>query len=94
MYFEVWLPSTQQRLIYLRLLALADQHEFLMHSILAFSASHLAWITGSPATENLAFHHRGAALKGLQEAIPFFFREISDAILGASLVLSLQATDW
>lgn len=55
---------------------------------------HLAFLTNCPAVGNMAYEHRGAALKGLQEAISTFSRETSDAILAASLVLSWQATDW
>lgn len=55
---------------------------------------HFAYMTGCPAVGNMAYEHRGIALKGLQEAIDTFSRETSDAILAASLVLSWQATDW
>ncbi len=65
-----------------------------MHSLLALSASHLAWLTGCPLTSNMAFEHRGLALKGLHEAIGSFLRENSDAVLAASLLLSWQATKW
>jgi hypothetical protein len=69
-------------------------HRYVLHSLLAFSAMHLAYLTGCPAVGNMAYEHRGVALKGLQEAISTFSRETSDAILAASLVLSWQATDW
>lgn len=62
--------------------------------MLAFSAMHVAYLTGCPAVGNMAYEHRGVALSGLQEAIGSFSRENSDAILAASLVLSWQATDW
>jgi hypothetical protein len=65
-----------------------------MSSILALSATHLAWITESQETDNLAYHHRGIALKGLHEAIGAFSRENCDAILAASMLLSWQATEW
>jgi hypothetical protein len=65
-----------------------------MSSILALSATHLAWITESQETDNLAYHHRGVALKGLHEAIGTFSRENCDAILAASMLLSWQATEW
>ncbi|TPX08761.1 uncharacterized protein E0L32_009823 [Thyridium curvatum] len=67
---------------------------YVMHSLLAFSAMHLAFLTDCPLVGNMAYEHRGIALKGLQEAIGTFSRETSDAILAASLVLSWQATDW
>ncbi|KAL2131334.1 hypothetical protein VTI74DRAFT_5258 [Chaetomium olivicolor] len=69
-------------------------HSYVLHALLAFSAMHLAYLTGCPAVGNMAYEHRGVALKGLQEAISTFSRETSDAILAASLVLSWQATDW
>ena len=65
-----------------------------MHSLLALSASHLAWLTGCPLAANIAFEHRGVALKGLHEAIGSFVRGNSDAVLAASLLLSWQATEW
>jgi len=65
-----------------------------MHALLAFSAMHIAFLTGCPLVGSLAYEHKGIALKGLQEAISTFSRETSDAILAASLVLSWQATDW
>jgi len=65
-----------------------------MSAVLALSASHLAWKTKSPDTENLACYHRGVALKGLHEAIGAFSRENSEAILAASMLLSWQATEW
>ncbi|KAG8528839.1 uncharacterized protein KY384_006528 [Bacidia gigantensis] len=69
-------------------------YSFATHSILAFSATHMAWITRSPETNNLAYHHRGIALKGLQEAIGNFSEDNSDAALAASILLSWQASDW
>jgi hypothetical protein len=55
---------------------------------------HLASLTSCPAVGNMAYEHRGAALKGLQDALASFSRENSDAVLAASLVLSWQAADW
>ena len=72
----------------------ASGHSFAMSSILAFSAAHMAWITKSVETNNIAYHHRGIALKGLQEAIGDFSQGNSDAVLAASILLSWQASDW
>lgn len=69
-------------------------HGFVLESLLAFSATHIAWLTGCPQVEGLAYEHRITALQGLQEAINTFSRETADAILAASLVLTWQATDW
>jgi hypothetical protein len=65
-----------------------------MHALLALSATHLAWLTECPLTANMAYEHRGVALKGLHEAIGTFSRQNSDAVLAASLLLSWQATEW
>ena len=76
------------------LITAALSHDFVMSALLALSASHLAWQTKNAETMNLAYHHRGVALKGLHEAIGAFSRENSDAILAASMLLSWQATEW
>ena len=65
-----------------------------MSSILALSATHLAWMTDSDETWNLAYFHRGVALKGMQEAIGDFSESNCDAVLAASILLSWQASDW
>lgn len=72
----------------------ADGHDFVMNGVLAFAATHMAWLTDSTETKNLAYHHRGVALKGLHDAIGNFSRENSDAILAASILLSWQTSDW
>lgn len=72
----------------------AYEHDFVMSSILAFSATHMAWLTNSVETKNIAYYHRGIAFKGLQEAIGNFSRNNSDAALAASILLSWQASDW
>ena len=76
------------------MLEAAVGYDFVMNSILAFSASHLASLTNSIETKNLAAYHSGSALKGLHEAIGNFSRENSDAVLAASILLAWQATDW
>ncbi|KAI9816662.1 MAG: hypothetical protein M1832_005048 [Thelocarpon impressellum] len=75
-------------------LRLASSYGFVLHSVLALSATHLAWITECPLTSNFAYQHRGIALKGLQEAIGHFSRENADAVLAATMLLSFQATEW
>ncbi|KAL8738799.1 MAG: hypothetical protein Q9181_000477 [Wetmoreana brouardii] len=72
----------------------ADGYAFVMSGVLAFAATHLAWLTNSQETKNLAWHHRGVALKGLHDAIGHFSRENSDAILAASILLSWQTSEW
>jgi hypothetical protein len=75
-------------------LKIGTDYGFVMHALLALSATHLAWLTDCPLTANMAYEHRGIALKGLHEAIGGFSRENSDAVLAASLLLSWQATEW
>jgi hypothetical protein len=77
-----------------RFLKIGIDYDFVMHALLALSATHLAWLTDCPLTANMAYEHRGIALKGLHEAIGAFSRQNSDAVLAASLLLSWQATDW
>ncbi|KIW18359.1 hypothetical protein PV08_02647 [Exophiala spinifera] len=84
----VWGPKIHS------LISAAMQHDFAMSALLALSASDLAWQTKNSDTYNLAYHHRGVALKGLHEAIGDFSRENSEAILAASILLSWQATEW
>lgn len=67
---------------------------FALHAVLGFSASHLAWLTKSPETKEIAYKHQGIALQGLQEAVGQFSRQNSDAILAASILLCWQAPDW
>lgn len=73
---------------------MAEGHNFVMNAILALSATHLAWLTKSPETTNLAFYYRGNALNGLQAAIGTFSQANSDPILAASILLSWQVSDW
>lgn len=65
-----------------------------MDALLAFSAEHISSITNCPMVGKMAFEHRGHALTGLSKAINAFSQANSDAVLGATLVLSWQATDW
>jgi hypothetical protein len=76
------------------LLRIATSYGFVMHALLALSATHLAWLTDCPLTANMAYVHRGIALKGLHEAIGEFSRGNSDAVLAASLLLSWQTKEW
>ena len=69
-------------------------HDFVMSSILSFSANHLAWMTNATDTKDLAYHYRGVALKGLHSAIGNFSRDNADAILASSIILCWQASEW
>lgn len=72
----------------------ATSQPFLVHAILAFGSSTLAWEQESMEAKNLAYYHGGIALQGLQSAIGNFTRENADAILAASILLSWQANEW
>ncbi|KAJ5365682.1 hypothetical protein N7517_008568 [Penicillium concentricum] len=74
-------------------LAIALGSEFVMSSILSFSAFHLAFLTRDQETRQLAFRHKVTALQGLQTALASFSKENCDAILAASVLLSWQATE-
>ena len=89
-----YISSWETLTIFFRFLSLASQHSFVMNALLAFSASHLAWISTSAETRNLAYQHGAVALKGLQMALANFSKANSDAVLAASLLLSWQAHDW
>lgn len=73
---------------------IASSNDFVMHSLLGLSASHLSWETANGATMQLAYQHRGYAFQGLQVSIGNFSKENSDAVLAASILLSWQVTDW
>ncbi|TVY26327.1 Sterol uptake control protein [Lachnellula hyalina] len=86
--FTIW---TRQIPLFLKI---GTDYGFVMHALLAFSATHIAFTTECPLAHNMAYEHRGIALKGLHEAIGAFSRPSSDAVLAASLLLSWQATEW
>lgn len=86
--FTIW---TGQIPLFLRI---GTRYNFVMHALLALSASHIAWLTDCPLVNQMAIEHRGVAMQGLQESIGAFSRENSDAVLAASLLLSWQATEW
>ena len=65
-----------------------------MHALLALSATHMAWLNKCPVVKQMAYEHRGIALKGLHEAIGAFSRVNSDCVLAASMLLSWQAFEW
>lgn len=66
---------------------------YVMHALLAFAAMHIGIFTSCRLVGKMVLEYRQSALIGLRNAIETFSRETSDAILGASIVLSWQATD-
>ena len=77
-----------------RYLSVATSYSYVMHSFLAFSASHLAWISPSPDTRKIQIQHGGIALRGLHDALSSFSKSNADAILATSILLMTQANDW
>lgn len=61
---------------------------------MTFSAAHLAWITRSQETQQLALHHQRTAVHGLHKTISTFSKENCDEVLAASILLSWQDSDW
>ncbi|TIA28086.1 hypothetical protein D6C78_10913, partial [Aureobasidium pullulans] len=77
-----------------RYLSVATSYSYVMHALLAFSASHLAWISPSPHTRKIQIQHGGTALGGLHNALSSFSKFNADAILATSILLMTQANDW
>ncbi|KEQ75909.1 hypothetical protein M436DRAFT_39323 [Aureobasidium namibiae CBS 147.97] len=75
-------------------LSVATSYSYVMHAFLAFSASHLAWVSPSPDTRKIQIQHGGIALRGLHDAISSFSKSNADAILATSILLMTQANDW
>jgi hypothetical protein len=61
---------------------------------MALSASRLAWMTKSIEADNTAAHYKSLAICGIRRAISDFSCENADAILAASILLSLQLYEW
>ena len=77
-----------------RFLRLGCSHEFLAHSLMAMSASHVAWLTKSIEADSVAAKYQILASKGIREALTHFSRENADAILASSIMLSVQVNEW
>ncbi|KAJ5094888.1 C6 transcription factor rosa-like protein [Penicillium argentinense] len=75
-------------------LAIALETPFVMSSLLAFSASHMAWITRNTDTSDLMLQYKGFALNGLRRSLHKFSESISEAVLAASILLLWQANEW
>jgi hypothetical protein len=74
-------------------MAIAESHDFVMHALLGWSATHLAPIFGDREMELDGYRHRDQALKGLQGALLCFSKENADAVLSASIVMSWQSSE-
>lgn len=68
---------------------LAFDYPFLMHTILAFSASHLS--RTEPGLEKYVQSHRLEALKLLREAVLEISEENTDALVASSLILIMDS---
>lgn len=70
-------------------------HPFVLHAIVAFGASHIAWQTSSGETKTLATEYTAMATRGLQEAMSApLSKSNGDGILAASILLSWLQNDW
>ncbi|KAI0997070.1 hypothetical protein K3495_g11117 [Podosphaera aphanis] len=69
-------------------------HAFVMHALLALSATHQNWQTRCSLSANQAYEHRVTSIVGLHKALDSFSQQNSDAVLAASLILSWQENDW
>jgi Fungal specific transcription factor domain len=74
-------------------MAIAESHDFVMHALLGWSATHLAPVLSDKEMELDGYRHRDRALKGLQKAILCFSEDNADAVLCASVVMSWQSCD-
>lgn len=74
-------------------MAIAHSHDFVMHAILAWSASHLSRLSGDTDILEQNYHYRIRAINGLQKAIDSFSSSNADAIVAASTIMSWQAGD-
>lgn len=68
---------------------LAFNYPFLMHSILAFSATHLSRTT--KGLENCVKSHRGEALRLLREAVLEISSDNTDALVASALILIMDS---
>ena len=75
-------------------LRMASSFDFLAYALMALSASRLAWITKSTEADNAACYYQNLAFRGLRPAVQYFSQENSDAVLAASILLSVQCHEW
>lgn len=80
--------------VFPRILSLISSADYLAHSLLAFSATQLAWSMQSADMRKLSIQYGTLAVQGLYEAINNFDQSTADSILAASFGLSGTATDW
>ena len=73
---------------------LGAKYDYVMQSLLALSATHLASTVKSAALDQIAFIHRGNAFRTLSQAVGVLTQENSDAVLAASAMLSWQSPGW
>ncbi|EUC33642.1 hypothetical protein COCCADRAFT_95536 [Bipolaris zeicola 26-R-13] len=87
------LPVGQDKIWVTVIPSFAHNYEYLIHSILALSASHLDAVTSSGVAEQ-AIQHRILAVKSLNEAlsVPPKTRCERDARMAAALALAFQST--
>jgi hypothetical protein len=76
-----------------RLLRVASSYDFVMHSLMAWASSHLAFATSSSDALIISRQYRLLSMQGLQKALQVFNEQNMDAVFSASLLLGWQATD-
>lgn len=65
-----------------------------LNSLLAFSATHIAWISQNTETKALSSQLSATALEGLREGIRHFTQSNADSILASLLLLGWCASDF
>jgi hypothetical protein len=77
-----------------KILRIGSKHRFVMHGLLALSASHMSHQTGDAAIGKTMLDQSGMAMSGFQSAMTAISPDSADALLAASNVLSWQVTTW
>ncbi|KAL3472717.1 hypothetical protein BJX99DRAFT_262034 [Aspergillus californicus] len=74
-------------------ITIALWHDFVMDSLLAWAAMHIAWTTGSESAVSVGQKCRLLSMQGLQRAVGTFSKDTADAVLAASILMVWQAAD-
>ncbi len=74
-------------------MALGASFDFVMSSLLALAATHIASTTKSAALDQVASQHRGNAFKHLSVAVGSLNQANADAVLIASMMLAWDSPD-
>lgn len=80
--------------VYPRYLRLSNSFDFVASTVISYAASTLAIETKSLVADRDATFYQGVAARGVQHAIQSFSQENSEAILSASIALTLRTRNW